>query len=764
LLADARTAIAAGQIRTAEIHLKNLLQRHPDDATARALLGDVLLADGDVAGAEQSLRRAVELGAPVETVELSLLRALVLQGKHKEAIAEAETAPELPTDQQRIAFLQLKGAAYRAAGQRDAAEAAYREALLIAPKASSVRTDLAATLLELGRADEARTLLNELLADEPKFAAALLLRATIEAREGRRTDAEATLLDIVATEREHATDRSAYSLALAQLVELELALGKVTEAGTNADTLLAMNPANPAGVYLKASVEVQQGNLNAAKARLEAVVATSPRYWPAHRLLGAINIRQNQLGQAVMYLRTAVTNNPSDSAARLQLAEAYIRQGDVEGAKILVARSQDDVSDGLFLAFVGRTSQRAGLLEQASTYFEQSEKQAPKDLQQLIAVADLYMSAGEYERAIRVLENASTTNPVGERLTSYLIALLQVRQGDLKAADATAERLQQQLPKAAWPLNLRGMVALVAGDYDAARALLLKAVDLEPRNVAPLLGLAKLAVAQNDKAGVQKNLERVVDIEPSQPVALLGLAQLAAERGDFTAAHAYVARVPDANARARAEGEVLAREGRFDEAATVFGRVFSLQPSEPVALRAYETARRAGRQHPEAPLLAWNANHPRDVPTNVALGTIALAANQQDEAVRRYEAVIAVQPSHAVSLNNLAWLYGERGDPRALDVGERARASDPGNPSIADTLGWLYIRNGAAAKALPLLEQAAAGLRDQREVRYHLAVALADTGAQTKALEILEPLLAGGADFPGRDDAAKKLAALRAPR
>src|SRR6185503_3191462 len=152
----------------------------------------------------------VELGAPVETVELSLLRALVLQGKHKEAIAEAETAPELPTDQQRIAFLQLKGAAYRAAGQRYAAEAAYREALLIAPKASSVRTDLAATLLELGRADEARTLLNELLADEPKFAAALLLRATIEAREGRRTDAEVTLLDIVATEREHATDRSAY--------------------------------------------------------------------------------------------------------------------------------------------------------------------------------------------------------------------------------------------------------------------------------------------------------------------------------------------------------------------------------------------------------------------------------------------------------------------------------------------------------------------------------------------------------------------------
>ena len=63
LLSDARVAIAAGETRTAEIHLKNLLQQEPANATARLLFGGVSAATGDFGAAEQSLRRAVQLGA-----------------------------------------------------------------------------------------------------------------------------------------------------------------------------------------------------------------------------------------------------------------------------------------------------------------------------------------------------------------------------------------------------------------------------------------------------------------------------------------------------------------------------------------------------------------------------------------------------------------------------------------------------------------------------------------------------------------------------
>ena len=125
----------------------------------------------------------------------------------------------------------------------------------------------------------------------------------------------------------------------------------------------------------------------------------------------------------------------------------------------------------------------------------------------------------------------------------------------------------------------------------------------------------------------------------------------------------------------------------------------------------------------------------------------------------RYEAALQAEPNHAPTLNNLAWLYGERGDERAIDLGRRAHEAQPDNPAIADTLGWLYLQRGDAATALPLLALAAEALPNQLEVRYHWAVALADTGDTATARRVLEEL-AGGASFPSQAEARQRLAAL----
>lgn len=764
LLSDARAAIATGELRTAEIHLKNLLQQRPDDATARVLLGEVSLRSGDLLAAEQNLRRALDLGAAGTAVQLPLLRSLVGQLKFKEALAQIDAGSPPSTDQDRVAVLALQGAALRGTGDRERAEAAYRAALQIDPSSATVRSDLAATLLELARIDEARTLIAAVLADDATFAPALLLRGNLEAGTGQRSAAEATFQQVIDLEREKPALSQNYVLALAQIIEVELALGKLDAAATNADTLLQINPQNPMARYMKAAVQVQQNDLGGAEARLESLIADVPQYWPAHRLLGAINIRQDQLGQAVMYLRTAVTNNPADNAARLQLAQLYIRQGNVAEARSLMDASSANLSDGLFLAFAGRASQQAGLQEQAAQYFDQSEQRPPQDVQQLIGVSNMYMAAGEFDRAIRVLQSTSFADDQSEQMTNYLLTLIQVRQGDLKAADATAQQLQQQQATVAWPLNLRGMIAAQAKDYAGARALLTKALELEPQNVATLLNFARVAAAQNDKAQTEQYLRRVLEIDPAQSIALFGLAAFAAERREFTAAHALLARAPESNERLRAEGGLLAAESRFAEAAAVFAQAFALEPSEGLALRALDAASRAGHPQPEAQLLAWSADHPRDAASNFTLGSVALAKNDRDEAARRYEAVIAVNPNHAPTLNNLAWLYSERGDPRALSFGERALAADPNDPSIADTLGWLYVQSGDVAKGLPLLERAAAALPSQREIGYHWGVALADSGDTAKAVGVLQPLLADGVAFPGRADAEKRLAALRGPK
>jgi putative PEP-CTERM system TPR-repeat lipoprotein len=763
LLADARAAIAAGEYRTAEIHLKNLLQQQRDNATARHLLGDVLLATGDVAGAEQNFQLALDLGADAATVDVSLLNALVAQLKFNEAL-ELVSSRGLPRDADDTAEVAiLQGAAHRGLGQVERAVEVYRAALQTHPDAANVRTDLASTLLGLGQTDAGRALVAAVLADEPDYAPALLLRGNLEAGSQQLAAAEATFQQVVDLEKPNAARSQRYLLAMAQLVEVQVSLGKIDAAKANADAFLALNDRNALARHAKAVVEIQEGDLASAEQRLESLIAEAPAYWPAHRLLGAINIRQEQFGQATMYLRAAVNNNPTDNAARLQLAELYIREGDVDAARELMEGSSVGADSELFLAFAGGASQRAGLSEQASQYFDQSEQQAPTSLQQLVGLSNLYAAAGEFERAVRLLQSSSLRDGQGqgEDVSDYLLTLVHIRQGDLQSAEEVATRLQQRHGEAAWPLNLRGTIALLRSDVSGARPLFTKAIELEPRDVPTMLNLARVAAADNDAAKAERYLQQALEVDPAQPMALLGLAQYAMGRRDFATARSLLGRAPESPARLRSEAELFVLEDQFDDAAQLLAQLFVLQPSEAIAMRAYEVARRAGRASADAQLRQWHADHPNAPATNFALGSVAIEAGDLAEAERRFEAVIAANPNHAATLNNLAWLYGERKDPRAIDLGVRALAAQPDNPSIADTLGWLHVQNGDAAEGLPLLARAAAALPDERDIGYHWAVALADSGDSARAIEILQRLTADTVKFASRTDAERRLTDLR---
>ncbi|HJR71887.1 MAG TPA: tetratricopeptide repeat protein [Gammaproteobacteria bacterium] len=761
LLADAQAAIAAREYRTAEIHLKNLLQQQRDNATARQLLGGVLLATGDAVGAEQNFRLALDLGADAAALDLPLLNALVAQLKFDAALEliSSRGLPRGADDTAEVAV--LRGAAHRGLGQAERAVEVYREALRTDPDAANVRSDLAATLLGLGQTDAGRELVTAVLNDEPDYAPALLLRGNLEATSRQLAAAEATFQRVVDLETAGAARSQRYLLAMAQLVEVQVALGKIDAAKANADAFLALDERSPLARHAKAVVEMQEGDLASAEQRLETLIAEAPAYWPAHRLLGAINIRQEQFGQATQYLRAAVNNNPADGAARLQLAELYIREGDVDAARRLMEGSPVGGNSELFLAFAGGASQRAGLSEQASQYFDQSEQEAPTSLQQLVGLSNLYAAAGEFERAVRLLQSSSLGGGQGQDISDYLLTLVHIRQGDLQSAEEVATRLQQRHAEAAWPLNLRGTIALLRSDLGGARTSFARAIELEPRDVPTMLNLARVAAADNDVAKAEQHLQQALAVDPAQPMALLGLAQYAMGRRDLAAARSLLGRAPESPARMRSEAELFILEGRFDDAAQLLAQLFVLQPSEAIALRAYEVARRAGRANADAQLRQWHADHPDAPATNFALGSAAIEAGDTAEAESRFEAVVATNPNHAATLNNLAWLYGERKDPRAIELGVRALAAQPDNPSIADTLGWLYVQNGDAARGLPLLAQAAETLPDERDIGYHWAVALADTGDSARAIEVLQRVTADAVPFASRTDAERRLSDLR---
>jgi predicted Zn-dependent protease len=168
----------------------------------------------------------------------------------------------------------------------------------------------------------------------------------------------------------------------------------------------------------------------------------------------------------------------------------------------------------------------------------------------------------------------------------------------------------------------------------------------------------------------------------------------------------------------------------------------------------------AGLPRPEAALTSWLEREPGDQAARMMLAQQYIQTQKLPDGARELETVSKVQPNNAAVLNNLAWLYQEMGDRRAVEVGKRAHELAPGNPAIADTYGWILFTTSHSKAALPLLEAAARVASRDPEIQYHYAAALAAEGRKDEALETLRKAMAGGAPFRGRPDAEKLLAKL----
>ena len=136
LLASARSYVEKQDYGAAVIQLKSALQKNPQSAEARLLLGRSLLDSGDAPGAAIELRKALELGAKATEVQPPLALAMLAQNQAQQVVQEfAAVTLEDPA-----ASADLKStvaAAYAALRQRDKALATVLSALKEQPQSTA---------------------------------------------------------------------------------------------------------------------------------------------------------------------------------------------------------------------------------------------------------------------------------------------------------------------------------------------------------------------------------------------------------------------------------------------------------------------------------------------------------------------------------------------------------------------------------------------------------------------------------------------------
>ena len=154
-----------------------------------------------------------------------------------------------------------------------------------------------------------------------------------------------------------------------------------------------------------------------------------------------------------------------------------------------------------------------------------------------------------------------------------------------------------------------------------------------------------------------------------------------------------------------------------------------------------------------------------DQPVALMLWSIAQQMGGDPGKAREgYEKLLKANPRFAPAANNLAWMIAEEGKDlgRAQLLASGAHEAAPGDPQIADTLGWVMYKQGAYPAAETLLREAAEKLPTNAEVLYHLGMAQAKLDKNAEARASLEKSLQLSATHPGAADAKAALAALPA--
>lgn len=123
-----------------------------------------------------------------------------------------------------------------------------------------------------------------------------------------------------------------------------------------------------------------------------------------------------------------------------------------------------------------------------------------------------------------------------------------------------------------------------------------------------------------------------------------------------------------------------------------------------------------------------------------SLANVRILEGRTDDAVQIYHQILKLEPNDVRTLNNLATLLAERADTRKEALKYVEQAIQIGGPQapLLDTKGTALILEGKPREAIPCLEKAASAPQPDPRYHLHLAVAYQQVRDTEKAREAFE--------------------------
>jgi putative PEP-CTERM system TPR-repeat lipoprotein len=676
-----------------------------------------------------------------------------------------------------------------ATGKLDAAQADIDAARKAMPKNLNVFYYQALLDYRKGKFSASLESLQSILRAVPDHMPSVLLAGAVQYALGSMPQAQQHLKKYLAENPDNLYARRLMIATLLKTRQTEVALAQLQpllkEQGQQDASVLA----------LAGEAYMQAKDFNKATEYFEKVNAITPKNPKLHTALAMSRMAQGDQAHAIDELETAAKLDTQSTQPDVLLIMNYLRRHETDKAMAAANNLEKEqpnnpiahnMKGAVYLAKKDMVSARASFEKALSlqpTYFPALMNLVQLDLQDknptaarkrlegflekdkgnlraMVELARLAISQGQKQEAESWLQRASQEHPESVQPSQLLVGFY-LQAGEKKKALDLARKIQASNPQSPELLALLAQAYLADGNNEKALDAYAQQAVLMPESASVQYRIAIVHMAMQNTQGATDALNKALALQPDYLEAKLALATLEARKGNREEALKMAQNIQKQHGKSPAgyilEGDLYMGDKKPALAAKAYEQGMNIGKSAPLLIKLHTALIQDGKgKEAESRLLQWLKEQPTDVPVRIYLADTYLRAKERKLAIEQYETILQQQPKNVLALNNLASLYQQEKDPRALEVAERAYQLMPDNAAVQDTLGWILVEQGNTARGLPLLQKAASLAPESAEIRYHLILGLVKSGDKAKARKELEQLLSTGKTF-SRTEEAKAL-------
>ncbi len=392
-----------------------------------------------------------------------LLRGDISLAKKDPRAAIADLRAVLRDQPNAVGVLRTLARAHLANGEPAIAEETLRSAVEANPKDAALRLEYAQLLAQIGKVDQAKPILADLVKAHPDSAEALDIqfRVSMATKDfaTAKTDAEALvairpksatsyIYEGRAAEAQNRTEDAIrfYAAAveaqpdafepLQEEMRLLMSAKRIDEAMKRLDDLSARYPTNPLGPDAKGEILLRNGKMTEARDSFNVAIARDPKWWIPYRDLAAVQLAAKDPDAAIETLRKAKSIVDEPDALSMELAEVLQRLDKTDAAiaeyeEILQRKPQADVAaNNLAMLLVNFKKDQASLDRAKALTARFAESQNPSFLD---TYGWVLFKRGETAASVPVLERV-VAKAANDPVARYHLGMAQSQLGSSAAA------------------------------------------------------------------------------------------------------------------------------------------------------------------------------------------------------------------------------------------------------------------------------------------------------------------------------------------